>query len=283
MDAFVEGDAREYARLTTTNTTGQRTWPAARALASYLDASDALAGAREVLELGSGSGWLGLAVLRARGARDVRVTMTETADGGALRWLEARVRANAAWGRATGDDGTPRARCRALDWRAFAAASDARDARVDDDDDARVDDDDDGDGARARAGADATAAADEDDARSLSPDSPELADVDVVLGADLVYDDAGVVALPRVVAAVLARARGTAVFYYAHTKHRYDGMDLDFFANVAARGLTCEEVRARGAATPPPSPPPFESLFPDQRVAVYRIALASRAAKAAPS
>ena len=227
MDAFVEGDAREYARLTTTNTTGQRTWPAARALASYLDASDALAGARDVLELGSGSGWLGLAVLRARGARDVRVTMTETADGGALRWLEARVRANAAWGRATGDDGTTRARCRALDWRAFAAASDARDARVDDDDDARVDDDD-GDGARARAGADATAAADEDDARSLSPNSPELADVDVVLGADLVYDDAGVVALPRVVAAVLARARGGGgVLLRAHEAPvRRDGFGL---------------------------------------------------------
>ena len=65
-DAFVEGDAFEYARRTTANTTGQLTWPAARALAAFLDASDALRRAREVLELGSGNGWLGLAVLRAR-------------------------------------------------------------------------------------------------------------------------------------------------------------------------------------------------------------------------
>lgn len=259
-DAFVEGDAFEYARRTTANTTGQLTWPAARALAAFLDASDALRRAREVLELGSGNGWLGLAVLRARGARDVRVTMTETTEGGALRWLEARARANAAWGRIEGDDGA-RARCRALNWNAFssdAAASDAGDA---------------GDGEEG-ANADARGSARTEDETPLTADSPELADVDVVLGADLVYDDAGVVALPRVVKALLSRARSGAVFYYAHTKHRYDGMDLDFFANVSANGLTCEEVRPRGAPSPPPSPPPFETLFPDQRIAIYRIALA---------
>ena len=171
----------------------------------------------------------------------------------------ARARANAAWGRIEGDDGA-RARCRALNWNAFsdAAASDAGDA---------------GDGEEG-ANADARGSARTEDETPLTADSPELADVDVVLGADLVYDDAGVVALPRVVKALLSRARSGAVFYYAHTKHRYDGMDLDFFANVSANGLTCEEVRPRGAPSPPPSPPPFESLFPDQRIAIYRIALA---------
>jgi len=95
---------------------------------------------------------------------------------------------------------------------------------------------------------------------------------DVVLGADLVYDEAGTRALPRVVAALLGRNPG-AKFWYAHTKHRYDGMDCDFFDALASNGLACREVREDGCPSPPPSPPPFASLFPDQRIAVYEISL----------
>ena len=41
------------------------------------------------------------------------------------------------------------------------------------------------------------------------------------------------------------------------------------------------EVREAGVETPPPSPPPMLNLFPEQRVAVYRIAKESAAARAA--
>jgi hypothetical protein len=104
-----------------------------------------------------------------------------------------------------------------------------------------------------------------------------LKSFDAILGADLVYEDAGVKMLPRVVAALLAgnRKRRDAAFWYAHTKHRYDGMDLDFFEEIRACGLRIEEVREDGVPSPPPSPPPFESLFPEQRIAIYRIDLDS--------
>ncbi|CAL6291618.1 unnamed protein product [Bathycoccus prasinos] len=104
----------------------------------------------------------------------------------------------------------------------------------------------------------------------------QMIDVDFFLGSDLVYDESGVKILPRVIAKLLrTRCRKTksGFMLYAHTKHRYDGMDVDFFENVEKEGLVCEEVRKSGTKTPPPSPPPFESLFPDQRIAVFRISL----------
>jgi len=74
--------------------------------------------------------------------------------------------------------------------------------------------------------------------------------------------------LPRVLAA-LVRPGNTA--FYCHTKHRYDCLDYDFFAEVATCGLLMEELRAKGVAAPSPSPPPFEHLFVDFRIVVYKI------------
>jgi hypothetical protein len=50
-------------------------------------------------------------------------------------------------------------------------------------------------------------------------------------------------------------------------------MDMDFFAALEAAGLSCEEVREPGAPSPPPSPVPYAELFPDKRIAVFRITL----------
>jgi hypothetical protein len=62
---------------------------------------------------------------------------------------------------------------------------------------------------------------------------------------------------------------GTA--YYCHTKNRMPMCDVDFLAGLAALNLECCEVREAGVATPPPSPPFFETLFPEMRMAVLKI------------
>lgn len=62
---------------------------------------------------------------------------------------------------------------------------------------------------------------------------------------------------------------GTA--YYCHTKNRMPMCDVDFLAQLAALNLECSEVREAGVATPPPSPPFFETLFPEMRMVVLKI------------
>lgn len=246
LDDWRGGSASEYAECTSFNTTGQLVWPAARRLVEYLERSGALEGVDAVLELGSGNGWLGCVLARAcavpRGSLRT-LTLTEMEAGGALRWLRTRVEAN------TVDDGN-----------ANAEPSELRELN------------DDGN-------ADAGTAEFELRCKALDWNDVESALMtddlryDVVLGADLVYEDAGVHMLPRVIKKLLD-ANPKAVCYYSHTKHRYDGMDMDFFEAIERAGLTREEVREPEVPSPPPSPPPFESLFPEQRVAVYRIALA---------
>ena len=132
---------------------------------------------------------------------------------------------------------------------------------------------------------------------------------DFVVGSDLVYNEAGTRWLPHVMRALALAGRparrqrqgqqerqhsnagaaggtaaaaaaggrpGTAAadaaaIYYAHTKHRYDICDVEFLEECAAAGLLVEEVAPPGAPPRPPSPPPLSELFPEQRVAIFRI------------
>jgi len=48
-------------------------------------------------------------------------------------------------------------------------------------------------------------------------------------------------------------------------------MDVLLFERLEAEGLTVQEVVETGQQLPPPSPPPFTSLFPDMRCAVFKI------------
>jgi hypothetical protein len=52
-------------------------------------------------------------------------------------------------------------------------------------------------------------------------------------------------------------------------------MDVLLFQQLEAEGLSVEEVVEAGQQLPPPSPPPFSSLFPDMRCAVFKIYRAS--------
>jgi hypothetical protein len=52
-------------------------------------------------------------------------------------------------------------------------------------------------------------------------------------------------------------------------------MDVLLLERLEAEGLTVEEVIESGSELPPPSPPPFSSLFPDMRCAVFKVYRAS--------
>ena len=52
-------------------------------------------------------------------------------------------------------------------------------------------------------------------------------------------------------------------------------MDVTLFERLEAEGLAVEEVCEPDCQLPPPSPPPFSSLFPDMRIAVFKIYRAS--------
>eukprot|EP01065_Artemidia_motanka_P022370 TRINITY_DN26560_c0_g1_i1.p1 TRINITY_DN26560_c0_g1~~TRINITY_DN26560_c0_g1_i1.p1 ORF type:complete len:262 (+),score=66.93 TRINITY_DN26560_c0_g1_i1:124-909(+) len=90
---------------------------------------------------------------------------------------------------------------------------------------------------------------------------------DVVLGSDLVYEDAGVHLLPKVLASVV---KSDTLCFYAHTRGRFEDKDMEFVSNLEEAGLSVREVWEEGAPPPPPSPSsPLTELFPEQRVAVW--------------
>ncbi|WIA08326.1 hypothetical protein OEZ85_007768 [Tetradesmus obliquus] len=115
---------------------------------------------------------------------------------------------------------------------------------------------------------------------------PHMASVTTCACSDLVYNSAGVMGFPRVLAALTQPPNSTTeqqqpqqqqqqqqqtVMYYAHTKHRFDAMDVDLFEQLQRLGLCVAEVVEAGQELPPASPPPFSSLYPEMRCAVFRI------------
>lgn len=61
-------------------------------------------------------------------------------------------------------------------------------------------------------------------------------------GSDLIYNEVGSRCLPRVLGAL---AGPVTRVLYCHTKHRYDLLDLEFFEQLDACGLDCQEVGLR--------------------------------------
>lgn len=285
-------------------TTGGHVWRAAHRLADYLEAvADDIGLSRpgaNVLELGAGTGYLAMVLARNLPSA-ARVVASEMESGGALEWLRRNLRRNEA-----PPDGAPPPwrpgllTAVACDWNVYRGDPPASSGYE----------------PRSVPPAD-TAVSSSSSPRNDAPGIPELDDVpwDLIVGSDLVYDDAGVAALPDVVASLLKRAKiarqkakaremmtttrdderreaaeagspkeatpcdpkksaPPPAFVYAHTKYRYELRDVDFFANMKRRGLVMREVREPGAPTPPESPERFSSLFPEQRVAVFRVTLA---------
>lgn len=99
---------------------------------------------------------------------------------------------------------------------------------------------------------------------------------DFIVGSDLVYNEEGCRLLPRVFAQL---ASSDTVVLYAHTKRRFEMLDYDFFDNLQKEGLVVEEVKEVWAPEAPPSPDPFATVFPDMRIAVFRITLCNTGAQ----
>ena len=85
----------DYTSFATKQTTGGQVWDAARQLRCFLESHPAvLEGCRTVLELGSGTGWLGMSVARNVPTIE-RIYLTEMVAGGAFAWLQHNVAQNA--------------------------------------------------------------------------------------------------------------------------------------------------------------------------------------------
>jgi hypothetical protein len=263
------------------STTGGSVWGAAEAAIAFFEQHwDSLVPpvsvqrpVTRVIELGAGCGKLGLTVALNAGAR-CSVLLTEQPDG--LAHLDRNVRLN----RADGVD----ARAVACDWGDFDRDGGAADAGKEEDED--EDEDDKADDALSW--------------RSCARVAPQsLPRADVIIGSDLIYLPEGARALPRTIAALLRagrrrRRRGSGggsggggelapVAFYSHTKHRFDALDVALEEQCAACGLEMVELdpatgspwaeEGDGDRGRPRSPPPFTELYPEHRVAVYRLRL----------
>lgn len=194
-----------------------------------------------VLELGAGVGWLGMCLSHNLPLAKA-VLCTEQRGGGALQWLRHNIEQN------THLSLQNLCTCH-CDWADFgddqAAGECARSALL---------------GSQPLCS----------DAEAEGPRCEDGANVrwDFVVGSDLVYTEDGARQLPRVMRAMATQRTH---IYYAHTKRRFEHLDQVFFAELERCGLAWEEVREPWAPVRPPSPPPFESLFPDMRIAVLHI------------
>jgi len=222
-------------------TTGGQTWDAARALADYLEAEWSSLGIRgrgsssplRALELGSGTGWLGMTLARNVATEASHVCLTEQEQGGGVEWLEENVARNAHLGVPLTS-----VRAAALDWSDWAHES----------------------------------------ADGMWPDADCL---QLIFGSDLVYNEAGVKLLPRVLRGFL-RAAPEVLVLYCHTLHRFDNLDLEFFQMLRDLGLEYRPVAAQGSgangtdplnAVGDPSKGFLEELFPEKRIVIYQIRL----------
>lgn len=298
------------ARVETTiklSTTGGTVWGAAEAAIAFfsrhwdnLHPNHHQRRPLRVLELGAGCGKLGLTLaLNTAQGGGCSVLLTEQPGGGALEHLERNVRLNISDGWEGGGAAEDAPRAVACDWADFVVEAAATDRGEDDDDEN-----------------------DQEAWRSCARVSPlpnlgTLPRADVIIGSDLIYLPEGARALPRAIAALLrrgskARRRASGdtspcsplpVAYYAHTRHRFDALDVEFEEQCALCGLELVELDAetgrpvvggaRGegegeggaaaaAAKSASSPPPFTELFPEHRVAIYRLRLAAELGEPEP-
>mmetsp|Transcript_360 Transcript_360/g.1165 ORF Transcript_360/g.1165 Transcript_360/m.1165 type:complete len:261 (-) Transcript_360:233-1015(-) len=239
----------EFLSIVDRQTTGGHVWEAARALLHYIEQTKALHGCTSLLELGAGTGWLGMSLALQLRQQLERVALTEMEEGNACEWLRHNVELNrqrlaavptdGAHGEASNDglEVMGNVEVAPLDWCCVEA-----------------------------------------------DERPALMDCrwDAIIGSDLIYNEAGATMLPRVMRVLIdAACRTTGArdlppsppcVLYAHTRYRFEHLDRDFFEECAKTGLVLSRVWPAEDERPP-SPPPFTELFPDQYVAIYKVTL----------
>lgn len=233
-------------------TTGGKTWNAAHRLCDYLEAewlSLRLPAAPRVLELGSGTGWLGMTIARNIHKREHQaggigpsVLLTEQASEDALEWLQSNLRKNS-------EDDCPLSAVSIapLDWTDW----------------------------------------EQEDRGGDSGLLTEALHADLVIGSDLVYNEIGVRLLPKVLRSLASTVRHP-IILYAHTLHRFDHFDIDFFQALLDCGLRYRAVAGVGDNTAAlrdlaeeldplgnrGEEDFLQELFPEQRIAIFQLLLA---------
>ena len=255
-------------------------WPAARRLLEYFEAvADDIGLSRpgaQIVELGAGTGWLSVALAKNLPNAE-RVVATEMRAGGALRWLRRNVRANERIDTLATEE---------CDWSTYLGGEPTKSGYGDDvaNDVAPATDAPRPETEKSETETETETETARSASASSSPSTLDSTAWDFIVGSDLVYDDSGVALLPRVFRRLLDNAHANAraatdrgeknappAAYYAHTKYRYELRDIEFFAEMSRRGLVMTEVREPNAPSPPASPEPLSQLFPEKRVAVFRI------------
>lgn len=229
MPIIIEDD---YMTMVKTQTTGGHIWEATRVLFDYIvdsnnEAQTLLPRGGTVLELGSGTGWLGMAIASRFGQQLRRVMLTEMLDGNAFEWLKHNVESNRT-------RGLPLSAVELIpcDWGWFENATESAVSHV------------------------GTA--------SITGEHWDL-----VIGSDLVYNEAGVRMLPRVLRSLACK---NSRILYAHTLFRFEQIDLDFFDELKRVGMRYERVWPADEELPEP-PTPMTELFPEQYVAIFSLSL----------
>jgi len=238
----------EIAPLTTT---GGTLWEGAGRLVDFLEAMQGPLGLHRpglrVLELGSGVGWVGV-VLARNLPHAACISVTEQECGGGL----AHLRHNLALNRERNALGTlnPGLQAHACDWTLYGRER-GEGWREDRD-------------TAAQNGMEGQACDDGGNSGLAGP-------WDIIVGSDLVYNEAGQNMLPWVVRGLLLDSPPGTCFIYAHTKYRFEMIDVDFQKELVKAGLQCREIREPGYPTPPPSPPPLTVVFNDLRCAILEM------------
>lgn len=99
---------------------------------------------------------------------------------------------------------------------------------------------------------------------------------DLVIGSDLIYESSGCRHLPLIWRALLESSsndNSITTVLYCHTKRRYEDLDYQLFDMIEELGMTYKEEVENEADERSPSPPPYSEAFPEQRIAIFRISL----------
>jgi len=195
-----------------------------------------------------------------------RVHLTEMEHANALKWLEHNVSANSAAFSTGNSDHLPAEGAQATVERGLQAAADSA-LRV------TVG----GCDWNWWAGGSSCVAMRARGSADLARERLEKGRWDLVLGADLVYNEGGVAALPRVLRAL---AQPHTAILYAHTLLRFEHFDDLFFEGLRKAGLEYKQVWPELLAAVPgedleSDAQPFSELFPETRVVVFRISRAA--------
>ncbi|KAF4675937.1 hypothetical protein FOL47_007004 [Perkinsus chesapeaki] len=102
------------------------------------------------------------------------------------------------------------------------------------------------------------------------PDDLRNVDWDFIIGTELVYLPILTKIFPRAISQLI-HPPNTQV-YYGHMLGRYESMDLDLIDNFRALNLEPREQLQPGMTELPPEDEHFTQLFPEMRLAVYKIA-----------